>query len=573
MAEFDINAALRDGDGAIKATARMPSLGPENVGAFGNAAEYVAAVHAVINDRPSSPTDPMAGSNVIAAKALGVDVPQAYSYASLSFMPDTTNYGLMQWPGINPESLCKICRDNIAPQLVIRSRVADLARYAGLSTHPWKPGWRITMRDALKTPSEQDRKDIKAAESFILNCGRDYGYQDARTRDSHLLSPFGQFLRTFANDIHTYDGWGIWTQTDRARRVTAFANLPAGMIRLAAPGRGIQGDLSKFAALVDETGNPVKKFTRYDLVWKVMNPRNDPSAYGYGWPIPEMAMRLIQGFQSAIDLNCDTFVKNGMPNGMLLLKGDFFNQEQIDAMMREWTNMKRGVSKMWGVPVMSIPEGGDVEILDFMNMKGQELRYKDHLNMMAGLACVLWQFPVRRLGMFTSGNHRDNQPTPDESVESQGVDDPGLPPLLGFIEDAINPYLLWSNWPHLQFGFMAKDPKNDAREYEARKQAQTWKEARAAADLPSLVSIVPENMKAIAEIMEMCPEDSSKTGVFQTLANTMLEAKLGISSDGKDKETSGAPFPSKTDPAKSQEHGHRAGVRRSSAKEEARASS
>jgi hypothetical protein len=75
-------------------------------------------------------------------------------------------------------------------------------------------------------------------------------------------------------------------------------------------------------------------------------------------------------------------------------------------------------------------------------------------------------------------------------------------------------------------------------------------------------------MKPIAEIMEMCPEDSGKMGVFQTLANTMLEAKLGVS-DNKDQERVGAPHGEKIDPAQSQSHGHRAGVRRDSAAESA----
>ena len=84
---------------------------------------------------------------------------------------------------------------------------------------------------------------------------------------------------------------------------------------------------------------------------------------------------------------------------MLLLMGDYFNQSQIDALMREWTNMKRGVSKMWGVPVMAVPEGGEVEVMSFMDMKGQEIRYRDHLNLMGGLYCVISQFPPRRLGV------------------------------------------------------------------------------------------------------------------------------------------------------------------------------
>jgi hypothetical protein len=880
-------------------------------------------------------------------KALGVP-PSAYSFATMSSMPDPSNAGLMPWPGIAPESLQKVCRENIAPQLVIRNRVGDLARYSGLSSRIWEPGWQIGMRRADDAPGEEDRNAIREAERFVWNCNRETAYSDARERDAHNLHPFDMFLRTFGDNTHTYDGWSVWTDMDRAGRIKAFANLPAGNIRLAIPGRGYQGNPRLFAALVDDTGNPVQAFTRDQMFWSVRNPRSDPSTWGYGHSEVEIAIRMVQAFQGGIDLNADAFARNcyvsdtevltkngwrkfdevkafddefatlntetgafeyqqatdhtwgayegevywmksrcvdlivtpehrivtqfypdrhkpgrgdytvtkasdmyalfqsikprarelyglpmvskwtgvevgekffkpsvhgpqrpdftgrmsgddycafmgmylsegntrkhdgikddarssivihqkekskgfdpfrqvisritaksaahycdgfhiswkalaehvasfggdcyskrvpqdildatprqlkifwdyyslgdgcvqypqtvnskrphrhesiattsklmadqlqevaqkmgvaatihtqntsntthvcgkklkssvhsyavhlksstahcmdmekadytgmvgcvtvpngtlyvrrkgkaawcgnSIPNGMLLLMGDFFNQSQIDALMREWTNMKRGQSKVWGFPVMSVPEGAKVEVLDFMDMKGQELRYKDHMNLMGGLYCAISLFPSRRLGLFTSGNTKDNAPLPNESTEVAGVDDPGLPPLLGFVANRMNEYLIWPNWPRLKLWFNGASPKQDAREYEARKLARTWGEARNDVDLPALTAGVPAKNKPLMEVMSLCPEDPAKSGVFQTLATKWLEMQAGAEGDGgeggegsdKDTKKVGAPFPSKTDPAESQSHGHRSGVRRDSAAEAASA--
>ena len=558
---FDIN---RKTD-TTKASAMLPMLGM-TAKANGIAEQfpvqdvdgYLAALHASIGDAAN-----LVRANMVeAAKALGSEPPQAFSYANMSFMPDPTNYGLVQWPGLSPEALRKISRENIAPQMVIRSRMTDLARYSGLSSHLWMPGWRIVMMDPKETPTAQDKKDIKDAERFIWNCSREHSYADARERDANFIAPFVTFLRSFADDALTFDGWALWTDMDSRGGVRAFCNLPAGMIRLAVPTRGYKGNPNHFAAMVDEAGNPIKAFTRKELTWRVRNVRLDPSVMGYGWSEIEMCVRLIQGFQAGIDLNIDTFTKSAIPNGMLLLKGDYFNQDQIDALMREWTNMKRGISKLWGMPVMAIPEGGDVELMQFMDMKGNDVRYKDHLNMMAGLCCVVYNFPVRRLGMFVSGNHRDNQPVQDAAVEIQGADDIGLPALLEHIEGGINPYLLWSNWPRLRFEFVNKNPKVDARSYESRMKAMTWGEARAEADLPTLESISPANLKPLAEIMTMAPQDPNLSGVFQTVAVTMLQAELGTEDDKVAKP--GNRMTSKKDPAISQAHGHLAGVRRDS---------
>lgn len=563
---FDINALLPGHDKG----ARFPNPHEMFSQYVIDTGTYLDALKSSMQDR----TQVVQSSLLEAVKALGVP-PQAYSYATLSSMPDPANAGLLPWPGVAPESLRKICRENIAPQLVIRSRVADLARYSGLSSRIWEPGWQIGMRRADDSQSEEDRNEIRAAERFVWNCNRETAFSDARERDAHNLHPFDMFMRAFGDDTHTFDGWAVWTNMDRAGRIIEFANLPAGNIRLAVPGKGYRGDPRLFAALVDDTGNPVRPFTRDELFWAVRNQRTDPSVFGYGWPECEIAVRMVQAFQGGIDLNADAFARNSIPNGMLLLKGDFWNQTQIDALMREWTNMKRGQSKVWGFPVMSVPEGADVDVLDFMDMKGQELRYKDHMNLMGGLYCAVAQFPSRRLGLFTSGNHKDNAPLPNESTEIAGVDDPGLAPLLSFAANRINEYLIWPNWPKLKFWFNGASPKQDAREYEARKLARTWGEARNDVDLPALTEGVPAESRRIMELMSLCPQDPSMASVFQTLATKQLEIEAAKETGGKTSERDtkkvGAPFESKKDPAESQAHGHRAGVRRSSAAEAASA--
>jgi hypothetical protein len=565
---FDINALLPDHiEGA-----RLPTPNPEYAVHVLNTRTYLDALHASIGDVARH----MEGALTEVVKSLGVP-PQAYSYATMSFMPDPANAGLLPWPGIAPESLQKIRRENIVPQLVIRSRVADLARYSGLSNQIWEPGWEIGLRDRDETPTEQDRKDIRDAQRFVWNCNRESSYSDARERDAHNLHPLDIFLRTFVDDTFTYDGWAVWTDMTRLGNVKAFANLPAGNIRLAIPGKGYANDPRYFCAMVDDTGNPVRPFTRDELFFAIRNPRTDPSAWGYGFTELEIGVRMIQAFQSGIDLNADSFTRNSIPNGMLLLKGDFWNQTQIDALMREWTNMKRGQSKVWGLPVMSVPEKGDVDVLDFMDMKGQDLRYKDHMNLMGGLYMAISQFPARRLGLFVSGNHKDNAPLPNESTETAGVDDPGLPPLLGFVASRMNDYLIAPNWPRLRLWFNGASPKQDAREYEARKLARTWRESRTAVDQPALTKGVSKKYKTLMELMELCPEDPAKAGVYQTLATKQLElmhaAETGGTEGGSAKDTDkvGAPFPSKTDPAESQAHGHRSGVRRDSASEAASA--
>jgi hypothetical protein len=544
-----------------KGSVLLPQLPAEIRSSILNAEGYLAAMSNVV-----------AGLGDIIDKAQA-PVPQAYSYARISYMPDANAAGLMAWPGINPESLRKVCQENIAPRLVINQRKADIYRYSTISRQPWELGWRIETREAASTPSKSVRDDIRDAERFLQNCSRDFGYTEVRERDAAFLSPFSAFLAKTIEDLYTYDGWAIWTDVDRSGRVKSFTNLPAGNIRLAFPGQGYRNDPEKFAALIDETGTPITAFTRDELVWKVMNPRTNPDIMGYGWSFVEMGVRLIQAYQGAIDLNADQFNRNGIPNGMLLLMGDYWNQDQIDLLQREWQNMKKGQSKVWTVPVLAVPDDGDVKVLPLNDLKGTDVRFRDHMNMMGGAFCVVSGFPPGRLGLFSSGHSKDNEPIKGESTQLEGTDDVGLPRDLGFIAETVTEYLIAPNWPHLVMRFMNADQKAAAREYEQRKLSRTWRESRAETDQPKLTTGVPEELVPLMEVMELAPEDPNKAGVFQVLASIYLKSVYGDGtsgeegSEGADKADEQAPtgrMRSKTDPAASEQHGHTAGVRRNS---------
>lgn len=111
-----------------------------------------------------------------------IDTPEMQSFARLSIMPNAFQRGMVQWPGFPAATLKKIARDHYIVSTILEQRVADVLRYATPSTHPWKPGWAIEMRDGVAKPTEFDLADIKDATRFVLNCNSEFGW-DARRRD------------------------------------------------------------------------------------------------------------------------------------------------------------------------------------------------------------------------------------------------------------------------------------------------------------------------------------------------------------------------------------------------------
>lgn len=498
--------------------------------------------------------------------------PSMMTYARMSYMPDAAEYGILQWPGINPDALRRIVRENIAPQMIIGMRIDDMMRYSQPSNHLWRPGWRLELMEGGKHPTSVEKKDMMDAARFLQNCNIETGYSDARKRDAAQLTDFQHYLALTTRDTLTFDGIAVWTEIDDSGKIKAFKPLPAGQIRLAGPG-GYKQNKDDFAVAVDEGGNIKATFNRKQLVWYVRNPRTDPEVGGYGYPEPEMAIRLIQGFQNAVDLNVDTFNRSGIPNGMLVLKGGGWTQRQLDVLSRIWTNLKKGITKVWALPVVAAPTEGDVSVVNLQDLKGTDVRYQDHMNMMAGASCTIYRFPVRRLGYRISGRGPDTQPNQESGIAMVDEDDPGMAPLLIHHENVINQYFIWSRWPHLRFVFTGKNPKEDHREYEAKKNAQTWGEARAEAGTKSLEDFVKDTIPAgedrddmliLARIMTMCPVDPNLAGSFQSVLGAFSKAKFTPDDAGGDPVKTENRMTSKKDPAMSAQHGHQSGVRRDS---------
>jgi len=473
----------------------------------------------------------------------------------------TLQDGVLEWPGFSPSRLKQLVKKHIAPQLIIGMRVADVLRYSRISTHIWKPGWRIELKDANKTPTNEDKRLIREAEQFILRGTIEEG--NIREREYHNLKNFDTMLAALVRNTLTYDGIAIWTDTDTEGKVKTFAPLDAGCIRLTDPDTGYKGNKRIFAVAYGDNQRVEETFTRYQLVWYTRNPRLDPDVYGYGLSEIEIAEKLVLGYSDAMEMNLDIFKKNTIPPGILVLKGGF-TQKVLNVMQRLWTNMKKGVSKSWIMPVMRAPADGSIEFVDLSRIKGQDAFFREWINMLVGALCLTYQFPVHRFGYHISGTSRGDE-KPDQPPEWIDQDDPGLLVLLQHLETVINNYILSTRYPSLQFVFSGKSPREDAREYDARRLAMTVDDRRSAADFPTWEESLPkgatEEEKQVARLFGMAPVDPGLTSLYATIVSTLLKTSV------EQEKVEGAPFNSTQDPVASEHHGHTSGTRRDSARE------
>ena len=221
--DHELSAAIKAG-----ATARFPSFNAIDAAGYASVFSNLPALIDTLGFEKGGDLFPVAKTGSVNGFT---SAPEMQTFARISTMPNSFYRGLVQWPDLPAATLKKIANDHLIVHTIIQQRVADILRYAERSSHPWKPGWRVELRQGLRQPDASDLKDIIDAERFIEQCMD--GPWDARQRDGLGLTSFQRFLAGTLRDSERFDGMAWWTDMDVQGRVRAFRALPAGNIMLA----------------------------------------------------------------------------------------------------------------------------------------------------------------------------------------------------------------------------------------------------------------------------------------------------------------------------------------------------
>lgn len=567
------------------------SLGSDQVssGIGVPSSEYARMAYSLDLDQVQEWMNQFAKSELF-AKSIGFS-PTNMSFATMNTQPGESFSGVLAWPEPSPMQIRPIVDKNLAAQMVIGLRVTDVLQYSRYSSHFWRPGWRIELKDGSKHPSGREKRDIQDAIFFLQNSNKEFS--DNEKMVEHRLRTFPQFLAAIVRNSLTFDGIAINLDRTIGGEIQAFWAFDASTVRLVNPVLGYSGtvtpqnylvgygtpgpdqtyppeqftnDKSIFAVQMSEAMKVVRAFKRDELIWYVRNPRLDDEIYFYGLAESVVAGRMIENFTNAMEMNQDLFNKNSIPQGFLVMSGTGWTQKQLDFLARLWSNMKRGKGKDWGLPVVKSPPDGELSLLDLSRLKDSDVYYKSYINMVMGALCTSFKIPLHRLGYFASGKDRDNVDKEDTAPTWVDEEDRGKIVLLYQLEEVVN-LLIQKNWPHLEFRFTGVSPKEDAREYQQKMNAMTFDERRAMVDLPSLLDLVKketdgdandEDLHELAKLMSLAPIDSSQTGIYQNLVSTYLKVKYGV----KDTGSPDRGFDETKDPVDAARHGQTPGVRR-----------
>lgn len=354
------------------------------------------------------------------------------------------------------EQLRLWARRNIILNAIVNTRINQVSLFCTPARFSDRGlGYEVRMKDPLESPSSHDKVNIKKIESFLEHTGL---VTDDFTRDH-----FRSFVKKIIRDRLTYDKINFELIYDKEGNLVRFKAVDASTIYVAVDEHGHEPKGKNSIKYVQILENKkVAEFKANEMAWEVHNPRTDITVGRYGYPELELSMNHLQYHENTEIFNARFFAQGGTTRGLLHIKvGQEQSQTALQAFRREWTNMFSGINGAWKIPVIT------AEDVKFVNMtqSSKDMEFEKWLNYLINVICSIYQidpaeinFPNRGGATGHSGNTLNEGSHSEKTRDSK---DKGLEPLLKFIEDAVNKYIVSQFGEKYMFTFVGGDAQTE----------------------------------------------------------------------------------------------------------------
>ncbi len=284
--------------------------------------------------------------------------------------------------------------------------------------------------DSIK---DSEKKIIKKLELMLHTTGF-----YPKPRDS-----FSTFLKKIIRDRFRYDQINFEVVHDDKGRPVEFYAIDASTIRLNneyVP-QTHTFDYSKYTfQLLNSEINSY--FSYQDMAFGVFFPKTDVENYGYGMPEIEQVFTLLSAKIYAEEFNKKFFIQ-GMGKGFLFAKKSLFTRSKMLALQEELRNTAVGYMNAHKIPIISAPEIDDMKYVQ-LDRAQKDIEFSRYLEYLINLICGVFQMDPSEVN-FQSRSSMGGVVQTESSYQTRikFSKDKGLKPLLNFLEDIINQYIIF----------------------------------------------------------------------------------------------------------------------------------
>lgn len=337
---------------------------------------------------------------------------------------------------LNSLSLKNLARHHIVAS-IIGARVNQVAEFAQFSPDD-DLGYRIVKKDLFEETTEDDKKNIKALNDFLQNCG-------TSVTDYELT--FEHFLRQIVRDSLVYDSCCFEIIKNRKGQVTGFIPVDASTIRKAKlteeevnNGRK-NPDYVRYVQVINN--KVVAEYKQDELCYGIRRPRTDISARGYGHSELHELYGTLNSLFNAETYNSAHFTNGINANGIIAVKSKM-DPKLFRSFRREFYQMLNGTANAKRTPLIQLdPEENEAIQSISLGSSNREMEYQNWVNYLIKITCAVYQIDPAEIG-FVFGNEQQSSAVfgADPSHRVLMGKEKGLRPLVRSLQTWVNRYII-----------------------------------------------------------------------------------------------------------------------------------
>lgn len=439
--------------------------------------------------QPTSPRDVVYATNLLKRREVGGGV-KSYLLDPIN-SNDLGGFRNRPFGDVSYSTMRAMAKQTGIISAIIGTRKEQVAAYSGYSTDELQPGWSIVKNvtdyfgdeaefEEQKKLTVDDKEDIKKLISFIENGGM-------KDRMYHS-DDFNVFLRKFVEDSLTLDQACFEIVPSEFGTPYEFLMVDGATIRFCDAEIENEAEEIKgyypFACQIYQN-SIYTTYYPWELCMGIRNPTTNFLYQNYGVGELELLIKIITYMLFAEGYTGKFFSQGSNPKGVFLAKGNL-SEDKLAEFRQAWTAQVSGVNNAHKIPILS---GTELEWVDWYK-SNQDMEFSNWLTYLARLICSVYKIDPREIGYNIDADGAGVNYESSVQEKLTYSKEKGLIPLLQFIEDKINHYLIFpiSNKKY-KFQFTGVDntqqliEENDLKKVE--KGVMSFQEYRAKHGLPT----------------------------------------------------------------------------------------
>lgn len=357
---------------------------------------------------------------------------------------------------------------------VISTRIEQVTRFLKFSNDEQKEGFTIRKKKSL-FDSGEDRGKMTKSERKRVERIVEFLEKGGETDKWEMSDSFVTFVRKIMQDSLSIDQLAFEITRTRGQELHQFKAIDGSMIRFLDTIDSnyasqferyrYKGYLPKYCQVFDQQIVFNKQLGTYvmyypwELGFGVRNVGTDIWQNGYGRSELESLIEIITYILNGVQYNGNFFKNGSNPKGFVNIKNMNTNSTALNDFKQKWRQMLTGTENAWKLPVFS---GLDVEWIP-IGANNKDMEFDNWTKFLIVLLCSVYRIDPSELGFqFREAANVFGQDGQKARLDHSRQK--GLYPLLIFLQDIINKFIVSELDEEMEFAFTGIEVEDEEKQ-------------------------------------------------------------------------------------------------------------